>query len=144
MNTATIRCVFEEVPELRYSQAGKPFAKGKAFLCATDYKTKETKTAQVYVSAFGEIAERLSSVEVGPRYLLDCELGVDEGRGDNVGKTYLAWTVRTVAEELGSGRAARLPPPKGPELEEELPFGWLIIVPLLGLGSALAGAGVMA
>mgnify|MGYP001617918145 CR=1 FL=1 len=103
-------------------------------------------------TAFGTIADRFGQVQAGEMVRAEFELGAWKSDKGYVNPEYVCTSIsRPWPSQAARGartdgmkpeRAA--PAPQQQQEDDSLPFGWLILVPLLGLGASLAGAGVVA
>ena len=137
MNSGVIRVRFEEHPELKHSQAGKPYCTTKAMLVVHGRQGEQNKEAQVYLKAFGVMGDRLAAARVGPSYLVSIEYDVSEGYGEkNKGKFFADMIVRGIGEEIAflpptqhragdvgtSGMKRGAPPQREVQDDLDLPF----------------------
>ncbi len=144
MNFASIEVAFTDKPEVNFGKSGKAYSYPRAVLVHRDRDGNTVEADMRGLAAFGEVAERLASVDTGVTYQLTCEVGAKQGRGEYADRVFLEWVIRGVAEVVG--RRARQA--AAPELQQaraepeqaasdgtdELPFGWLIGLATLGLG----------
>lgn len=122
-NNATIRIRFDETPEIRTSQAGKPYFSAFVSLVEKDYKTGDERMAGIKLSAFGDVATKFGYCTTGRMYCVPCKIGVEEGRGKGEGKMFVSWVAQGIFAAVEPGAPAKRAAPAAPaQDDEELPF----------------------